>query len=306
MRTFVASRTRGSRPAPDVGLDERGQGPFGLGPDGQGDPRWDQVEDDHPGPVRPGEGVGEGQGQLGVGSAADRDQDPLDVVGAALLDDRDVAGRLAHDRIDRRAEHRRAVAVGARPVPPDLGSARAARRPGSVATRPGHRLLPAPAEDDEVRLLLGGRLDDPLGGVPADPDDRVDRGPRRRVVEHALEEAPGVASPGGPFRQGHPLGHLDDAQGVEPAGATVHERGTDPDELLGGARVRDRDEDAGRQRGATHVGVPDGPGAIAAAQRSTRYGLSSSNSRAWRSTRSSAASVVTRRFSMTKLPTRPK
>ena len=46
--------------------------------------------------------VGEADRQLGVRSAADRDQDALDVPRAALLDDRDVAGRLADDLVDRR------------------------------------------------------------------------------------------------------------------------------------------------------------------------------------------------------------
>ena len=88
---------------------------------------------------------------------------------AALLDDRDVGGRVADDLVDRRREDRRARAVAA-----------------------GRRLA-APAEDDQVRLLLGGRLDDPLGGVAADPDDRVDRRALGREVEDALEEPAGVA-----------------------------------------------------------------------------------------------------------------
>ena len=54
------------------------------------------------------------------------------------------------------------------------------------------------------------------------------------------------------------------------------------------------------------AGAAEAGSAVDARQRSTRYGFSSSNWRAWRSTRSSAWSVVTSRFSMTKLPTRPK
>ena len=107
--------------------------------------------------------------QLGVGAAADRDEDPLDVLGAALLDDGDVARRVADDLVDRRREHRRAGPVAA-----------------------GRRLA-APAEDDEVGLLLGGCLDDPLGGVAPDPDDRVDRRSLGSEVEDPLEEAAGVA-----------------------------------------------------------------------------------------------------------------
>ena len=49
-----------------------------------------------------GERVGEPQGELGVRAAADRDEDPPDVARAALLDDRDVARRLADDLVDRR------------------------------------------------------------------------------------------------------------------------------------------------------------------------------------------------------------
>ena len=74
------------------------------------------------------------------------------------------------------------------------------------------RGLAAPAEDDEVGFLLGRRLDDALGGVPADAHDRVDRRPVRGVVEDALEEPPGVARSGRALGQRHPLGHLDDPQ----------------------------------------------------------------------------------------------
>ena len=72
---------------------------------------------------------------------------------AALLDDGDVARRLADDLVDGRREDRRAA----------------------VAPVVAGRRLAAPAEDDEVGLLLGGRLDDALGGVPPDAHDRVDR-----------------------------------------------------------------------------------------------------------------------------------
>ena len=174
--------------AHDVLLDERGERPLRLGPDGQGDPRRDEVEDRDDRVVVAGDGVGEMEGELGVGSAADRDEDPPDVLGAALLDDGDVARRVADDLVDRRREDGRAGAV------PAAGGA------------------PAPAEDDEVGLLLRGRLDDPLGGVPADADDRVDGRAVGRVVEHALEEPPGVPRPGGALGQGHALRDLDDPE----------------------------------------------------------------------------------------------
>ena len=139
----------------------------------------------------------------------------------ALLDDRDVGRRVADHLVDRRRDHRSAV--------------------------PAVRGLAAPAEDDQVGFLLGGGLDDPLGGVTADPHDRMDGGPVRREVEHALEEAPGVAGAGGAFAQRHSLRDLDDAQGRELAGARVEESGAQPDQLLGGGRVGDGNEDPGGQ-----------------------------------------------------------
>ena len=163
---------------------------------------------------------------------------------------------------------------------------------------------PAPAEDDEVRFLFGGRLDDALGRVPADAHDRVDGRAVRGVVEDPLEEAPGVAGAGRALGQRHPLGDLDDPERRQLAGPPVEHRGTEADELLGRHRVGDRDEDPGGERRPGHQ--PATASACASAQRLTRYGFSSSNSRAWRSTRSSACSVVTLRFSMTKLATRPK
>ena len=47
------------------------------------------------------------QRELGVGAAADRDDDALEVADAALLDHRDVARRLAQDLVDRGRERRR-------------------------------------------------------------------------------------------------------------------------------------------------------------------------------------------------------
>ena len=104
----------------------------------------------------------------------------------------------------------------------------------------------APAEDDEVGLLLGGRFDDPLGRVPADAHDRVDRRPVRGVVEHPLEEPPGVPGARRALGQRHALGHLDDPERRQLARPPVEHRGAEPDELLGGHRVGDRDEDPAR------------------------------------------------------------
>ncbi len=143
--------------------------------------------------------------------------------------------------------------------------------------------------------------------MAADPDERVDRRPGGRVVEDALKKPAGVAGAGRPLGQGHAFGDLDDPERIELAGPRVEQGRPDPDELLGGPGVGDGDEDPGRERGARHPPSPaPAVPAVSAVQRSTRYGLRSSNSRAWRSTRSSASSVVILRFSMTKLPTRPK
>ena len=262
-------------PTVEVLLDEGCQRPLRLGPDGQRDPRRHEVEDDDRRVVMTGDGVGVVERQLGMRAAAHRDQHPPDLPGAALLDDGDVARRVADDLVDRRREDGRRGAV------------------------PAGRGLAAPAEDDQVGLLLGGGLDDPFRGMPADPHDRVDRRSVWHVVEHPLEQPPGVARAGRALGQGHPLGHLHDAQGGQLAGALVEHGGAQPDQLLGGHRVGDRDEDPGRQRRSCRHDP-------ASFQRLTRYGLSSSNSRAWRSTRSSAWSVVTWRFSMMKLATRPK
>src|SRR4051812_12898758 len=153
-------------------------------------------------------------------------------------------------------------------------------------------------------------------------------------VEDALEKTAGVTRARGAFAQRHALGHLDDPERGQLAGPRIEERGAEPDQLLRGGRVCDRDEDAGRERaarrarGGAHrwgpaaerpdvdagreplpfevdaaawaLAVGAVPAASACSQRSTRYGFSSSNSRAWRSTRSSAWSVVWWRFSITK------
>ena len=65
------------------------------------------------GVVAAGDGVGEAERELGVGAAADRHEDPPDLLGAALLDDGDVARRLADDLVDGRREDRSARAVAA-------------------------------------------------------------------------------------------------------------------------------------------------------------------------------------------------
>src|SRR6185503_19110226 len=151
-------------------------------------------------------------------------------------------------------------------------------------------------EDDQVRLQLGGDLDDALRGVAADAHDRVDARALGHEVEDALEQAASVAGPGRAFRQGHALGHLDDAQRGQLAAVGIEQVGAEADELLRSRRVGDRDDDPGGQRPRDHD----------ADHRLSRYGLSRSNSRAWRSTLSSARSVDRSRFSITELATRPK
>ena len=262
-------------------LEEGRQGMLGLGADGHRDAGRHEVEHDDRRVVVPGDGVGEAQGEFRVRAAADGHEDPLDGPRAALLDDRDIGRRLAHDLVDGRREHGRA---------------------GLVATG----RLAAPAEDDEIRFLLGGGLDDALGRVPADPDQRVDRRPVRGVVEDPLEQATSVTGPCRALGQGHPLGHLDDAQRRQLAGPRIEDGGADPDQFLGRRRVGDRDEDARRERRLGLHATPPATPVADSFHRATRYGFSSSNSRAWRSTRSSAWAVVTSRFSTTKLPTRPK
>ena len=89
--------------------------------------------------------AGEANGELGVRTAADRDQDRADVVEAALLDDRDVARRLADDGVDRGGEDRWRSRLGTRQ--PRLGGLRL----GAGGLGRGAR--PRPAEDDEIASL---------------------------------------------------------------------------------------------------------------------------------------------------------
>ena len=150
------------------------------------------------------------------------------------------------------------------------------------------RRLAAPAEDDEVGLLLRGGLDDALGGVPADAHDRVDRSCRRarsraRAGAAAGRGAPAwrprrAASPRGPRRC--PSAESSPARGSSIA-APSRISSSAVIGLATGMRIRAGER---RLRGSRRSSAVAGR----SFQRSTRYGLSSSNSRAWRSTRSSA------------------
>ncbi len=234
--------------AGDVLADERGQRVLGLRADRLGHAGGDEVHDGDRGSVAVGQRIGEPQGQLGVRPAADRNEDPADLVGPALLDDGDVAGQFADDLVDGGRDH----------------------RPARVLAGRG---LAAPAEDHQVRFLLGGGLDDARGGVAADPDQRMDDGALGHVVEHLLEQAPGLARSRRTVAQGHPLGDLDDAQRGQLAGPLIHQRRTDADQLLGGERVGDRDQDpCGEGLGAHELAAPSlsADGSSRACQRSTR------------------------------------
>ena len=185
----------------------------------------DEVEDDDRRVVVAGDGVGEAQRELGVGAAADRDED---------LPDRPWMPRCLTTAMSHGDSRTTSSMVGEKTVGPVAVAAAGARA--------------APAEDDEVGLLLGRGLDDPLGRVPPDADDRVDRRPVRGVVEDALEQPARVAGPRRALGQRHPLGDLDDAERRQLARPLVEHGRAEADQLLGGHRVGDRDEDPGGER----------------------------------------------------------
>ena len=228
LRTFGASRRTASLLARDVLLDERGEGALGLGADGEGDPGRDEVEDDRPSRRGGGRwrrrsaGRARRAGRRGPGRGS----------AGSSFEPRCLTTAMSHGE-----SRTTSSIVGEKTV-------------GPVPSRPPAALA-APAEDDEVGLLLGRGLDDALRGVAADPHDRVDRRPVRRVVEDALEEAPGVAGAGRALGQRHALGDLDDPERRQLAGPRVEHRRAEADELLGGHRVGDRDEDRGRGAAAS-------------------------------------------------------
>ena len=83
----------------------------------------------------------------------------------------------------------------------------------------------------------------PSGGVLPDAHDRVDRRAVRGVVEHLLQQSPGVPGPRRAFGQRHALGHfLDDPQRRQLAG--LGSSMVAPRPISSSAvRVRDRDQD---------------------------------------------------------------
>ena len=221
------------------------------------------------------QGVGETQGQFRVRAAPDRHEDSPDLGRAALLDDGDVAGRVADDLVDRRRED------------------------GGLGSGPGVRRSAGPAEHDQVRVQLRRRFDDAFRGSPPDPNDGVDRHALRRVVEDLLQQPSGLAGPCRAVAQRRSLGNLDDAEDIQHARPAVHQRRADADQFLGGERVGDGNEILDGS-GVRVIGPPrrpfgpvgprpggrrgSRPAAPPRAACSTRYGLRSSNSRACRST----------------------
>ena len=84
---------------------ELGERVLGLGADRLGNALGYEVHYRDRRAVMEGQRIRDPQGELGMGTAADRDEDPADVARAALLDDRDVARRLAHGLVDRGRDH---------------------------------------------------------------------------------------------------------------------------------------------------------------------------------------------------------
>ena len=108
---------------------------------------------------------------------------------------------------------------------------------------------PAPAEDDEVGLLLGGQLDDALGGAAADAHDGAQLDAGWRELEHPLQQPARLPRPRGALRERHALGHLDDAERRERA-AVLDQRRADAHQVGGGPRVGERHQDVLRQLAA--------------------------------------------------------
>ena len=175
--------------------------------------------------------------QLGVRPATDRHEDRSHLAEAALLDDGDVARRLAHDRVDGGREDR----PRQHPLAGEdhLGGLRL----GPRGLR--RRRRTAPAEDDQVAALLPDRLDHPIGCMAADADQRPQLDPLLVAeIEHALEKPARGPRLGCALREADPLGHLDDAEGGDLGRPAVGHAGTDADEVARRPRVRERQEDA--------------------------------------------------------------
>ena len=151
----------------------------------------------------------------------------------------------------------------------------------------------APAEDDEVGALLPDRLDHAIGGAPADADHGPDLDALLVAeVQHALQQAARGAGLRGALGQRDALGHLHDAQRGDLGRPPVADPRADAHQVARRARVGERQQDPIRRAAAGRHQPGRFPAARISFQRVTRYGLSSSNSRAWASMTRSAWSVV--------------
>ena len=135
-------------------LQEGREGVLRLGADAGRDAGRDHVKDRDPGVVVPGERVGELEGKLGVGSAADGHEDPLDIAEGALLDDRDVARRVANDGIDRGREDGAGPAPRPSARPPQPKMSRSASTSCAASTIPSAARRP---------IRTSGRIRVPCG-----------------------------------------------------------------------------------------------------------------------------------------------
>ena len=161
-----------------VTLHETTQRALGPRPDARIEAGWDDVDDVEVGLEERLERRRVAHRQLGVGAAPDRGYDALDGGDAALLDHRDVAGPLADDLVDGRAEDRQRSIVRCAP----------SHLPGS-----------APAEEDEVGFFLRRQLHDAFLGAAPDADDGVEVDAFRHELEDPLQEAPRLACTRGAF-----------------------------------------------------------------------------------------------------------
>ena len=142
---------------------------------------------------------------------------------AALLDDRDVAGR------SRTTSSMVALKTGSSPI---------------VASPPARPA--APAEDDQVGLLLGGQLHDALRGTSPDAHHGAQVDAVGRELQDPLQQPARLARPRRALGQRHALGHLHDGQRGEHA-AVRQQRRPDAHQVGRGPRVGERDEDAAGQ-----------------------------------------------------------
>ena len=199
----------------DVLPHERGQRALGLGADGERDPGRDDVERGERRAVALRDRARDVERQLGVRAAADRHHDALEVADAALLDDGDVARRLAQDLVDRRRERRRerprALGLAAGDLPPQPKTMRSASSSAATSTMPSAACRP-------MRTIGWMR-------VPSGTKSRT-RWSSRRACRARVA----------PSDRGMPSGTSTMPERGQLAAARVEEVGAEPDELLRGRR----------------------------------------------------------------------